>query len=257
MAATGILASIRPIRQGIASDVSAAPLGPPTGPRNGVERGPMDRMSNQQIADENLDDWRKLAQGLAARFRVDGHRAAAEFLAAVADLDPEVDEHADLRVTTGVVDVALCTRQDGRWVTERDIVLARSISAMARERGARPAPAEVCQLELALDTAREDVVSPFWTALLTGSADNKVYDSVFDPTDRVPCMWFQGTDLAGPQPQRWHVDLWLAPEAAEGRIAAAVAAGGVVVDDSGAPAFTVLADTDGNRVCVCTSLGRG
>jgi 4a-hydroxytetrahydrobiopterin dehydratase len=50
--------------------------------------------------------------------------------------------------------------------------------------------------------------------------------------------------------------LWLAPEAAEERIAAAVAAGGSVVYDSEAPTYTVLADPDGNRVCVCTSLGR-
>jgi 4a-hydroxytetrahydrobiopterin dehydratase len=30
-------------------------------------------------------------------------------------------------------------------------------------------------------------------------------------------------------------------------------AGGVIVDDSHAPWFTVLADHDGNRACVCTS----
>jgi len=34
------------------------------------------------------------------------------------------------------------------------------------------------------------------------------------------------------------------------------AAGGRVVDDSPAPAFTVLADPEGNRVCVCTILDR-
>ena len=47
------------------------------------------------------------------------------------------------------------------------------------------------------------------------------------------------------------------PEVADARIAAAVAAGGTVVDDSEAPSFTVLADPDGNKVCVCTSLERG
>jgi hypothetical protein len=43
---------------------------------------------------------------------------------------------------------------------------------------------------------------------------------------------------------------------AEQRIAAAVAAGGIVVDDSQAPSFTVIADQDGNKACVCTSLRR-
>ena len=42
----------------------------------------------------------------------------------------------------------------------------------------------------------------------------------------------------------------------QGRIAAAVAAGGTVVDDAGAPSFTVLADAEGNRACVCTILDR-
>jgi 4a-hydroxytetrahydrobiopterin dehydratase len=41
-----------------------------------------------------------------------------------------------------------------------------------------------------------------------------------------------------------------------GQITAAVAAGGSVVDDSQAPSFTVLADPDGNRVCVCTCFER-
>jgi 4a-hydroxytetrahydrobiopterin dehydratase len=45
---------------------------------------------------------------------------------------------------------------------------------------------------------------------------------------------------------------------AQARIAAAVAAGGTVVDDSEAPGLTVIADQDGNRgvVCVDTSAAR-
>jgi 4a-hydroxytetrahydrobiopterin dehydratase len=41
---------------------------------------------------------------------------------------------------------------------------------------------------------------------------------------------------------------------AEQRIGAAVSAGGVVVDASQAPSFTVIADPDGNKACVCTML---
>ena len=48
--------------------------------------------------------------------------------------------------------------------------------------------------------------------------------------------------------------MWVAPEVADERIAAAVAAGGVIVDDRQAPSFTVIADPDGNKACVCTSL---
>jgi 4a-hydroxytetrahydrobiopterin dehydratase len=50
----------------------------------------------------------------------------------------------------------------------------------------------------------------------------------------------------------------VAPEVAEQRIAAAVAAGGTVVDDSDAPSLTVIADQDGNKgvVCVDTSAAK-
>jgi 4a-hydroxytetrahydrobiopterin dehydratase len=41
-----------------------------------------------------------------------------------------------------------------------------------------------------------------------------------------------------------------------GRIEAALAAGGTVVDDSQAPSYTVLADPQGNKVCLCTYLDR-
>jgi 4a-hydroxytetrahydrobiopterin dehydratase len=155
-----------------------------------------------------------------------------------------------------VVDVSLCTHEDGLWVTQKDIAMAEKISEIARQQGLKPEPAAVTQLEIALDTANEDRVAPFWSVLLTGSPDNKIYDSVFDPASRVPGLWFQGTDEHQIPRQRWHFDLWLAPEAVAGRITAAVAAGGSVVDDSEAPSFTVLADPDGNRVCVCTCLER-
>jgi 4a-hydroxytetrahydrobiopterin dehydratase len=216
----------------------------------------VDRLSTQEILDAGLDDWRKLAQALHARYRIADFNAAAAFVAAVAEAVEAASHHPDLKITDGVADVSLCTHEDGLWVTQKDIAMAEKISEIARQQGLKPEPAAVTQLEIALDTANEDRVAPFWSVLLTGSPDNKIYDSVFDPASRVPGLWFQGTDEHQIPRQRWHFDLWLAPEAVAGRITAAVAAGGSVVDDSEAPSFTVLADPDGNRVCVCTCLER-
>ena len=216
----------------------------------------MNRLSTQDVLDAGLDDWRKLAQALHARYRIADFTAGAAFVAAVAEAAEAAGHHPDLKIISGVVDVSLCTHEDGLWITQRDIDLAEKISQIARQQGLTPEPAVVAQLEIALDTANEDRVAPFWSVLLTGSPDNKIYDSVFDPTSRVPNLWFQGTDERPPPRQRWHFDLWLAPEAAADRITAAVAAGGSVVDDSEAPSFTVLADPDGNRVCICTCLDR-
>jgi 4a-hydroxytetrahydrobiopterin dehydratase len=179
----------------------------------------VERLSNQQILDAGLVDWRKLAQALHARYSVPDY-------------------------------------EDGLWVTQKDIDMARKIGEIAHEKGLAPEPGSVTQLEIALDTAHEDRVGPFWSVLLTGSPDNKIYGSIFDPTGRVPALWFQGTDDHQTPRQRWHFDLWLAPDTADQRIAAAVAAGGSVVDGSEAPAFTVLADPDGNRVCICCATGR-
>ena len=46
----------------------------------------------------------------------------------------------------------------------------------------------------------------------------------------------------------------MAPEVAAQRIAAALAAGGTVVDDSDAPSLTVMADQDGNEGVVCVDV---
>ncbi len=99
-------------------------------------------------------------------------------------------------------------------------------------------------------------LGPFWAVLLTGSAESLHGDDVVDPGGRVPLLWFQDTDAHETPRQRFHVDLWVPHDVAEERIAAAVAAGGRVVDDSHKPSFVVLADPEGNKACVCTILGR-
>jgi 4a-hydroxytetrahydrobiopterin dehydratase len=141
-------------------------------------------------------------------------------------------------------------------VTADDVTLARELSEVARHHGAVAVPGEVQQVELGLDTAFDARLGPFWAAVLTGDAGAVVGDTVFDPTGQLPSIWFQGTEPHDTPRQRWHLDLWVAPEVAQGRIDAALAAGGTVVDDSEAPSFTVLADPDGNKVCVCTHLDR-
>ncbi|MEV6109267.1 VOC family protein [Streptomyces sp. NPDC051940] len=222
----------------------------------------MDKVSTPAVLAaiaDGLGDWRRLAQPLAARYRAGDAGSAAAFVGAVvrtaADTGHGVPE---IRLNGEAVDVSLYTvdATGGRWITVRDLELARAISALARAEGLTPAPAELAQLELALDTADDAAAGPFWSALLTGDAGHTVADSVFDPTNRTPGVWFQQTAPHDPPRQRWHLDLWLAPEVADARIAAAVAAGGTVVDASAAPSFTVLADPEGNKVCVCTALTR-
>ena len=44
----------------------------------------MDMLKGEQIAEANLTDWRKLAQGLHARYMIDDFSTGARFVAAVA-----------------------------------------------------------------------------------------------------------------------------------------------------------------------------
>jgi 4a-hydroxytetrahydrobiopterin dehydratase len=229
----------------------------------------MDLLTNARIADAGLPDWRKLAQGLHARYAVESLRAGAGFVAAAVEVGDDVGTHLRVRLDARSVDLTLLSGDavhrddDGAehvvvGVTQRDVDLARRISEVAAEHDLVADPAGITAIELGLDTAHAATLSPMWAALLTGSTEasghGNVSDEVCDPLGRVPVLWFQETDEHETPRQRFHLDVWVAPEVADARIAAAVAAGGVVVDDSEAPSFTVLADQDGNRACVCTSL---
>ncbi|MEO5710739.1 MAG: VOC family protein, partial [Nocardioidaceae bacterium] len=140
------------------------------------------------------------------------------------------------------------------WVTQQDIDLARRITEIAADHGLAADPSSVSVVELGLDTADSASIAPVWAALLTGNPDAQGHgspsDEIRDATGRVPNLWF-GDDEQKTPGQRFHIEVYVAPEVAGQRIAAAVSAGGTVVDDSQAPSLTVIADQDGNRGTVC------
>ena len=224
-------------------------------------------LTGEDIAEADLTDWRKLAQGLHARYVTDGFGTGARFVAAVGEAGDALGHHPRASIGTGHVDLKLVSddaiyRDDEgtehvvEWVTRRDVDLARRITEIAAEHRLDADPASVCDVELGLDTARSASIAPVWAALLTGSAEAQGRgtpgDEIRDATGRVPNLWFEDADgVAGRRVSGFHVEVYVAPEAAEQRIAAAVAAGGTVVDDSAAPALTVVADQDGNRGVVC------
>lgn len=229
----------------------------------------MDMLSVDEINAAGLADWRKMGQGWHARFLTDGFSAGARFVAAIAVAGDELGHHPRVTLGDGFVDLEAISDdaiyRDGdtgaenvvEWVTQKDVDLARRISEIAADLGVRPDPASISTIEIALDTAHAARIAPLWAALLTGTTESEgrgnVSHDVRDATGRVPGLWFQDTDEHETPRQRFHLDVWVAPESVDQRVAAAVAAGGVIVDDSHAPWFTVLADPDGNRACVCTS----
>lgn len=229
----------------------------------------MDMLKGEQIAAADLTDWRKLAQGLHARFVVDDFGTGARFVVAVGEAGDELGHHPRVSIGNGYVDLELVSDDavyrddDGteyvvEWVTRQDVDLARRITEIAADHGVAADPASVSEIELGLDTAHSATIAPVWAALLTGNAESQgrgsPSDEIRDATTRVPNLWFGDSDGHQTPRQRFHLEVYVAPEAAEQRIAAAVAAGGTVVDDSDAPSLTVIADQDGNTGVVCVDV---
>ena len=229
----------------------------------------MDMLTGERIAEAGLADWRKLAQGLHARYVVEDFGAGARFVAAVGEVGDALGHHPRVSIGPGYVDLKLSSDdavyRDGEgtehvveWVTQQDVDLARRITEIAADHELDADPAAVSVIELGLDTAHSGTIAPVWAALLTGSAEAQgrgtPSDEIRDATGRVPNLWFGDAGEDETPRQRLHVEVYVAPEVAEQRVAAAVAAGGTVVDDSGAPGLTVVADQDGNTGVVCVDV---
>jgi 4a-hydroxytetrahydrobiopterin dehydratase len=208
-----------------------------------------------EVEAAGLDDWRQLFEALRTRFRTGGFNQGLELVTRIAALADEADHHPDVDLRYPHVNVTLFSH-DVFGVTSRDVDLARAISAAAADLGIAADPTATAVVEIALDTWDHAEIKPFWQALLA-MTDHPHHDQELrDLSGAQPTLWFQHTDEHEEPRQRFHLDIRVPPEVAEERIAAALAAGGVLISDEQAPRFTVLADAQGNKACVTTGLGR-
>lgn len=210
----------------------------------------MTKLTGRQIAAEKLDGWAYLLGGLQTRIRTANFAAGLAVVDAIGAAAETMDHHPDLDLRYTHVDVRLSSHDVG-GVTGRDVRLARTVTAIAADAGLTLECASVSRLELALDSPAYPTVRPFWRAVLAMADSPLVDDDIRDPFGALPVVWFQESGSQEPR-QRWHLDLWVPPEQVQPRIDAALAAGGSVVDAEPAPRFWVLADPEGNRVCLCT-----
>jgi 4a-hydroxytetrahydrobiopterin dehydratase len=214
-----------------------------------------DILSFSDVEAADLADWRQLFEGLRTRFLTGDFATGLRLVSAIAALAEEADHHPDLDLRYPHLNVTLFSH-DVFGVTTRDIVLARSISAAAAELGVGADPGGCAVVEIALDTWDLEEIKPFWRAVL-GMQDHPAHtEELRDPSGAGPTLWFQHTAPHEEPRQRFHLDIRVPPEIADARIAAALEAGGVLVSAERAPRFTVLADRQGNKVCVTTGLGR-
>ncbi len=212
-----------------------------------------DVLSGDQIDRLGLDDWRPMYDAIEARFATGDFATGLQLVNAIGEAAEDANHHPDVELRYDHVDV-LVTSHGAGGTTQRDVDLAHRISALAAGLGVASEPSAVQRLELALDTWDVEEVRPFWAAVL--AMEESGDDDVTDPSRRVPTIWFQQCEPHENPHQRFHLDLRVPPEQVESRMAAAMAAGGTLVADDQAPRFWVLADPQGNRVCLCTHVTR-
>jgi 4a-hydroxytetrahydrobiopterin dehydratase len=211
--------------------------------------GIMTKLSGQQISDERLDGWAYLLGGLQTRIRTPDFVTGLAVVTAIGAAAEAANHHPDVDLRFSHVDVRL-TSHDANGVTSRDVALARAVTAIATDAGLRTESASVSRIEYALDTPALATVRPFWAAVLAVDGPG-ADDEVRDPYGVLPVVWFQPSGGEEPR-QHWHPDVWVEPAQVQPRIDAAIAAGGTLSSAAEAPSFWVLADPEGNKVCLCT-----
>jgi 4a-hydroxytetrahydrobiopterin dehydratase len=198
------------------------------------------------LAAEGVEDWVVLHGGATAVYRVGSLGEAADLAVALAQV-PGVEDNGTLMTAARDRLTVRLTRDI--WALEpQHVDLARAVSEVARSRGVAADRTAVQEVQLAIAAKPGAIDLPFWRAVLGYApwAD----DNTVDPLGTGSTVWMQELDAAKPLRHAMHVDVSVAREHAEARLAAALAAGGRIVDESGAPASWILADRSGNKVCI-------
>jgi 4a-hydroxytetrahydrobiopterin dehydratase len=176
----------------------------------------------------SLGDAARLADAVAQAPGIEG----AGVLITIAD------DQLTVRLTRGI------------WQLEpRHVELARAVSTVARRHGAVADRTRAQEVSLAIAAHPGTVDVGFWRAVL-GYAE-LADDNAVDPLGHGSTVWMQDLDEAKPLRHAMHVDVSVAREHVESRLAAALAAGGRIVHHWEAPQAWTLADHAGNRVCIC------
>ncbi len=201
----------------------------------------------RDVRDAGLHDWVVLHGGVTAVF-VAGSMADAASLAVEVARVPGVEDAAAVLTVSGRSLSVRLTRD--LWLLEAGHVdLARAVSEVAGAHGAVADRSAVQEVQLAIAAMPDSLDVGFWRAVLgyvAASDDNGV-----DPLGHGSTVWLQELDPEKPLRHAMHLDVSVARDQVEARVAAAIAAGGRVVDGSQSPAQTILADAAGNKVCVC------
>lgn len=202
------------------------------------------------------DPWRVIGNSVRAGYDTGSMARGVRFLHRIAQEAEIADHHPDIDLRYGTIHLTLSTHSAHR-ITEADVGLANLIAQIARELELEPLSMPEARFDVAIDALDIDKIRPFWKAVLgykqldDDARDLEAADLV-DPAGRLPAIWFQQMDTERAGRNRIHLDFWIPHDEVEGRLSAALDAGGTLVTDEFAPSWWVLADAEGNEVCLCT-----
>lgn len=206
-----------------------------------------------------VEDWRLTSEGATAFFRTQSFAESARFIQAISELPGVEDHRPSIDVRHDGVTIHFITYTDDYFgPSQKDVVLARQISAAARKLDLPAEPSAIQSLLIIPGATDITQVMPFWRAVLgyEPRRDSPKEDLV-DPHDRGAPFWFeQMNEPRGDGGGAIHVAIWVPYEQAEARVAAALAAGGRLVRDEFAPAWWTLVDAAGNEADIATVKGR-
>jgi 4a-hydroxytetrahydrobiopterin dehydratase len=208
----------------------------------------VERISPQQFhASDGVEDWRVLFDGAKTYFATGSFAKGVELVDIIGRLADAANHHPDVDLRYPGVVVGLFTHEVGD-ISDLDVTLAQQISMAARELGIAADPSKVQTVQVSIEALVIPEVLPFWGAVL--GYDQFGDEDVVDPLSRGPWVTFQQMHPARPQRNRIQIDVSVPRDQAEARIAAALAAGGHIVNDVHAPHWWTLADAESNEVDV-------
>jgi 4a-hydroxytetrahydrobiopterin dehydratase len=194
---------------------------------------------------EDLHDWVVLHGGPTAVYRVPSLASGAQLAEAIAGV-PGLGPRTTIALTASALTVRLTRAVFG--IEPDHVEVARAISAVARAHGVTADRAATQEVQFAVAAKPESLDVEFWRAVLGYAplAD----DAGLDPLGHGSTFWAQELDPEKPLRHAMHVDVSVAREEGERRLAAALAAGGAIVEETNAPGSWILADRAGNKVCI-------
>jgi 4a-hydroxytetrahydrobiopterin dehydratase len=195
---------------------------------------------------DGVSDWVVLHGGATAVFRVGSIGQAADLAAAIAEVPGLPAAKALLTIAADRLTVRLARGVER--IEPAHIELARTVAAVARSRGVAADRAAAQEVQVAVAAKPDDIDVGFWRAVL--GYDPLADDNAIDPLGHGSTVWMQPLDPEKQLRHAMHVDVSVAREHAEARVAAALAAGGSLVTDADAPEGWILADRAGNKVCI-------